>query len=102
MVFIGYFEGAKAYRMLDPGSGCIHVSRDVIFDKNRGWEWDSMASGGESAMQREFTVRFYTAQAPADEVNGGVPEEGMPPPPPGQVVPLPDLATPPSTEATGA
>jgi hypothetical protein len=49
MVFIGYFEGAKAYRMLELGTGCVHVSRDVIFDENRGWEWDSAASDDDSA-----------------------------------------------------
>jgi hypothetical protein len=33
MVFIRYFEGAMAYQMLDPGTGCVHVSRDTIFDE---------------------------------------------------------------------
>jgi hypothetical protein len=38
MVFIGCSEGAKVYRMLESDTGRIHVSRDVIFDENRGWE----------------------------------------------------------------
>jgi transposase InsO family protein len=37
LVFIGYSEGAKAYRMLELGKGRVHVSRDVFFDENRGW-----------------------------------------------------------------
>jgi hypothetical protein len=94
MVFIGYSEGAKAYRMWDLGTGCVHVSRDVIFDENGGWEWDSTASR-DSAVQQEFTVCFYTAQVLVDEVDGGVLEEDAPPPPSGQEVPLPDPATPP-------
>jgi hypothetical protein len=51
MVFIGYSEGAKAYRMLDPNSGRVPVSRDVIFDENRGWEWNSARSDSEPAAQ---------------------------------------------------
>jgi hypothetical protein len=31
-VFIGYAEGAKAYRILDPMTQRVKVSRDVIFD----------------------------------------------------------------------
>ena len=35
-VFIGYAEGAKAYRILDPTTQCVRISRDVIFDEGRG------------------------------------------------------------------
>jgi hypothetical protein len=91
LVFIGYFEGAKAYWMLEPDTGRVHVSCDIIFDENRGWEWDLVA-------QREFTVRYYTVQALADDIGGGVPEEGALPPSPGQAVPLLDSGTPPPVE----
>jgi hypothetical protein len=83
MVFIRYFEGAMAYQMLDPGTGRVHVSRDTIFDENRGWEWDSAASYGDSTVQREFTVRYYTAQVLTNDIDEGVPEEDAPPPSPG-------------------
>jgi hypothetical protein len=53
---------------------------------------------GDSAAQREFTVRFYTAQPAADNVDGGVPEEGTLPPSLGQAAPLPDPGTPPPVE----
>jgi hypothetical protein len=36
MVFIGYSEGAKAYRLMDPLTKWVHTSRDVIFDESRG------------------------------------------------------------------
>jgi hypothetical protein len=39
MVSIGYTEGAKAYWLLQPSTGRIYVSRDVVFDKSRGWQW---------------------------------------------------------------
>jgi hypothetical protein len=82
MVFIGYSAWAKAYQMLEPDTGRVHVSHDVNFDKNRGWEWASAASDGDSTTQWEFIVRYYTAQPPVDDVNGGVPEEGVLPPSP--------------------
>jgi hypothetical protein len=40
-VFIGYAEGSKAYRILDPGTQHVHTTRDVVFDERRGWAWDS-------------------------------------------------------------
>jgi hypothetical protein len=30
-VFIGYTEGSKAYRILDPGTQRVHMTRDVVF-----------------------------------------------------------------------
>jgi hypothetical protein len=35
-VFIGYMEGSKAYRILDPGKLRVRTARDVVFDKGRG------------------------------------------------------------------
>jgi hypothetical protein len=34
-VFIGYAEGSKAYRILDPGTQRVRTMRDVVFDE--GW-----------------------------------------------------------------
>jgi hypothetical protein len=36
-VFIGYAEGLKAYRILDPRTQRVRTTRDVVFDKGRGW-----------------------------------------------------------------
>jgi transposase InsO family protein len=36
-VFIGYAVGSKAYRILDPGTQRVRTTRDVVFDKGRGW-----------------------------------------------------------------
>jgi hypothetical protein len=35
-VFIGYAEGSKLYRILDPGTQRVRTTRDVVFDKGRG------------------------------------------------------------------
>jgi hypothetical protein len=32
-VFIGYAEGSKAYRILDPGTQRVRTTRDVVFDE---------------------------------------------------------------------
>jgi hypothetical protein len=36
-VFIGYAEGSKVYRILDPGTQRVRPTRDVVFDEGRGW-----------------------------------------------------------------
>ena len=39
MVFVGYETGTKGYRVYDPMTKRLHVSRDVIFEENIGWNW---------------------------------------------------------------
>lgn len=45
LVHLGTEPGSKAYRLLDPTKERIVVSRDVVFDENKGWNW----TNGESA-----------------------------------------------------
>ncbi|WVZ98286.1 LOW QUALITY PROTEIN: hypothetical protein U9M48_043748 [Paspalum notatum var. saurae] len=61
MIFVGYEPGSKAYRVYDPASRRVHISRDVIFDEEARWEWgaDAMASGDD-----EFTIQFTTVAHP--------------------------------------
>lgn len=40
VVYLGTKKGSKAYRLLDPNTGGIYVSREVIFEENRRWEWE--------------------------------------------------------------
>lgn len=39
MVFLGYESGTKAYRLYDPNADRVHVSRDVVFEEGRAWDW---------------------------------------------------------------
>jgi hypothetical protein len=55
MVFIGYAEGSKAYKMYDPSLKRVHVSRDVIFDEEARWNWESP---GEPPASSSFTVEY--------------------------------------------
>lgn len=39
MVFLGYEEGSKAYRVFDPVLKKLHITRDVVFEEEKQWEW---------------------------------------------------------------
>jgi hypothetical protein len=62
MVFIGYSEGAKAYKMLDPGTGRLHTLHDIIFDESKGWRWNSEEDGSDLVAQWDFTVHNRRVQ----------------------------------------
>ncbi|RDY04721.1 hypothetical protein CR513_11543, partial [Mucuna pruriens] len=39
-VFLGVSEESKAYKLYDPFSQKIIVSRDVVFEEDKSWDWD--------------------------------------------------------------
>lgn len=41
VVHFGREPGTKAYRLYDPVTSTIHISRDVVFNEGQAWEWDS-------------------------------------------------------------
>jgi hypothetical protein len=41
MVFVGYEQGSKAYRVYDPATKKVQVTRDVIFEESRPWNWNA-------------------------------------------------------------
>ena len=45
MVFLGYAEGTKAYRLYDPRGDKVLVSRDVVFDEKAAWDRPVRARG---------------------------------------------------------
>ena len=38
IVFLGYAEGTKAYRLYDPYRDKVLVSHDVVFDEKAAWD----------------------------------------------------------------
>jgi hypothetical protein len=44
MVMIGYEAGTKAYRAYNPMNKKLVVTRDVIFDEKKSWNWSSVKS----------------------------------------------------------
>ncbi|WVZ91404.1 hypothetical protein U9M48_037581 [Paspalum notatum var. saurae] len=83
MVFIGYEPGSKAYRLYDPVARRLHVSRDVVFDESKGWDWQA---GGE-ADGDTFTVEYVVADPGNGSPTGDTPsrqpvaDDGAPPQP---------------------
>lgn len=41
MVLLGYESGTKGYRLVDPLTEQVHISRDVVFEEEKGWIWDN-------------------------------------------------------------
>jgi hypothetical protein len=41
MIFVSYEPGSKAYRVYDPTTRRVHISRDVIFDEAAQWAWSN-------------------------------------------------------------
>jgi hypothetical protein len=57
-VFIGYAEGLRAYRILNPGTQCVRTTRDIVFDERRGWTWDKVVDDGSTPTYDNFTIEY--------------------------------------------
>ena len=73
VVHLGREPGTKAYRLYDPVSRSIHISRDVIFNEQNGWDWESdkytAIHGTEHFVLNDHTVETtedYTTYATSE------------------------------------
>jgi hypothetical protein len=57
-VFIGYVEGSKAYRILDPGTHRVRTTCNVVFDEGWGWAWDKAVDDGSTLTYDNFTIEY--------------------------------------------
>jgi hypothetical protein len=57
-VFIGYAEGSKAYRILDPKTQRVRMARDVVFNEGRGWAWNKAVDDDSTPTHDDFTVEY--------------------------------------------
>jgi hypothetical protein len=83
-VFIGYAEGSKAYRILDPRTQRVCTTRDVVFDEGRGWTWDKAVDDSSTPMYDNFTVEYIHFEGP-EAVGSSLPPSmstPVPEPPP--------------------
>ena len=61
LVYFGVEEGSKAHRLYDPNTNKIIVSRDVVFEEAKMWNWNLALDSDNSV---EFNVD--------DEVDSGI------------------------------
>ena len=102
-IFVGYKEGAKAYRVFDPVGKRLYTTRDVAFEERRAWDWTARLTEQGDMAPPNFTVVYTTSEDIAVEDGGG---DGRNTASPCQRSPPPDgtLATthaPPSPESAG-
>jgi len=57
-VFIGYESGTKGYRLFDPSTNRLVVSRDVIFDEKMPWEWNNWMCNLDQQETDTFIVQY--------------------------------------------
>ncbi|MCO5584807.1 hypothetical protein L7F22_038739 [Adiantum nelumboides] len=55
-VFTGYDMYSKGYRLVNPDTNKIHISRDVIFDESDKWFKNTLSSYEEVSMEGENTT----------------------------------------------
>lgn len=55
VVHLGREPGTKAYRLYDPNTGVVHISRDVVFAETKGCEWKEHEKG-HTYVPNSFTV----------------------------------------------
>jgi transposase InsO family protein len=102
MVFVGYEPGSKAYRVYDPVTRRVHISRDIIFDETAQWAW----SADQNAGHGEFVIEEADPGEPAvitTTVTSSAPASSASPTSPASTSPSPGnmaaASSPPSTAA---
>jgi hypothetical protein len=57
MIFVRYEYGTKGYRVYDPVTWHVRVSRDIVFDGQSQWKWgEDVEAGGE--VNDTFTIEY--------------------------------------------
>lgn len=69
VVNLGKEEGTKAYHLLDPVHGTIHVSRDVIFEEGKAWQWTTQGTDLESPAINIRVSKPHMMNSPGDNTN---------------------------------
>ncbi|CAA0841943.1 cysteine-rich RLK (RECEPTOR-like protein kinase) 8 [Striga hermonthica] len=66
MVFLGYEEGSKAYRLYDPRGGKGVVSRDVVYDEMAAWDWENPGTGEARGVGGTFVIEHLVIHGGGD------------------------------------
>jgi hypothetical protein len=69
MVLLGYEPGTKGYRLVDPTTEKLHISRDVVFEEHEAWDWNNHNTVQQSETEG-FIVDFqYTVPGSEIEIS---------------------------------
>ena len=97
MVLVGYEPGSKAYRVYDPRGRMLRVTRDVVFEEAKAWNWDSSTKPAPHSSGDIFNVFDDRHNAGYGEHNHDHGDEGEAPSTPvvqGSVPEFADLGSP--------
>ncbi|KAD3068893.1 hypothetical protein E3N88_36773 [Mikania micrantha] len=67
-VLLGMSVESKAYRLYDPEQRKIVISRDVIFEEDKGWEWNSVFKEEELIVEGEEVLRDNSIEERGNDV----------------------------------
>jgi hypothetical protein len=70
LVYFGVEEGSKAYRLYDPATNKIVVSRDTVFEEKLVWDWDKHSDSEcsvEFTVDGDFSAENYGGEETVDE-----------------------------------
>jgi hypothetical protein len=71
MIFIGYKSGSKVYRVYDPITKRVHVTRDMVFNGQAQWDWGSGGDDGKpGGGNNVFTVEHTTTGSVSPTADG--------------------------------
>ena len=85
MVFLGYAEGTKAYRLYNPHRDKVLISRDVVFDEKAAWDWDSPGTGEAGGFTSTFIVEHLVIHGSGEAGEDGPSTPVIEPSTPGAV-----------------
>ncbi|KAL8110234.1 hypothetical protein AgCh_026086 [Apium graveolens] len=66
VIHLGKDPGTKAYRLLDPHTNKIHVSRDVMFEEDKALMWDELECTNDTCKEG-FSVEGFPGPVESDE-----------------------------------
>ncbi|CAJ2653193.1 unnamed protein product [Trifolium pratense] len=67
-VLLGLSEESKAYKLYDPEKKKIIISRDVVFEENKGWNWNKISDKKQNQSSNDvLSDEEYSTSAPAND-----------------------------------
>lgn len=67
LVHFGRESGTKAYRLYDPITGRLHVSRDVTFDEHKSWDWSVHGDNEGAVLQQPLVFPDFGYESENEE-----------------------------------